>query len=203
MRAQIDSVIDAGADIVMLPFFDTVEQVRAFVDALAGRAKALLLVETAASITRIEPILAVDGVDEVHVGLNDLHRSLGVSFMYEIVASGLIDLVAESVRRCGRPVRFGFGGGALLDAKHPVTPADVLREHARVGSSMIILSRTFTGDAPDVKALRERVDLAREVARIREVLAKARARTPEEVEQDRRRIHATIWEVAAALRAAS
>ena len=203
MRAQIDSVVEAGADIVMLPYFETVEQVRAFVDALAGRAKALLLAETAASITRIKPILAVDGVDEVHVGLNDLHRSLGVSFMYEIVASGLLDMVAKAVRECGRPVRFGFGGGALLDAKHPVTPADVLREHVRLGSSMIILSRTFTGDAPDVKALRERVDLAREVGRIREVLAKARARTPAEVEADRRRIHATIWEVAAALRAAS
>ena len=200
MRAQIDAVVDAGADIVMLPYFTTAEEVRAFVDALAGRATALLLLETAASLTRIDPILAVDGVDEVHVGLNDLHRSLGLSFMYEILAAGLLDLVAERVRTCGRPVRFGFGGGALLDAKHPVAPADVLREHARLGSTMIILSRTFTGDAPDLQAMRGRVDLTREVARMREVLTEARTRTPDEIDNDRRRIHATIWRTAAALR---
>jgi hypothetical protein len=202
LRAQVDSVIAAGADIVMLPYFDNVEEVRAFVDAVAGRATVLLLVETAASLSRLEPILAVDGVDEVHVGLNDLHRSLGLSFMYEIVASGLLDLAAKHVHACGRPVRFGFGGGALLDARHPVAPSDVLREHARLGSSMIILSRTFTGDAPDAEALRHRVDLPREVERIREVLAQARSRTPDEVERDRTRIHATIWQAAAALRSA-
>ena len=200
MRAQVNSVIEAGADIVMLPYFTTVEEVREFVDAVGKRATTLLLVETAASLARIGPILAVDGVDEVHVGLNDLHRSLGLSFMYEIVAAGLLDLVAEHVRSCGRTVRFGFGGGALLDAKHPVTPADVLREHARLGSTMIILSRTFTGDASDVATLRQRVDLPNEVRRIREVLAQAHARSPEQVESDRRRIHATIWQAADSLR---
>ena len=203
MRAQVHEVIAAGADIVMLPYFTTAEEVRAFVDALAGRATALLLLETAAALARIEPILAVDGVDEVHVGLNDLHRSLGLSFMYEILAGGLIDHVAGRVRACARPVRFGFGGGALLDAKHPVAPADVLREHARLGSTMIILSRTFTGDAADVETLRERVDLGREVTRIREVITQARARTPGDAERDRQRIHATIWSTAAALRAGS
>jgi len=203
MREQVDDVVAAGADIVMLPYFTTPEEVRVFVDALGGRATALLLVETAAALARIEPILAISGVDEIHVGLNDLHRSLGLSFMYEILAAGLLDLVAERVRGCGRPVRFGFGGGALLDAKHPVAPADVLREHARLGSTMIILSRTFTGDAPDVKTLRERVDLTGEVRRIREVLDEARRRDVAETERDRARIHATIWSTAAALRAAS
>jgi len=202
MRAQVNSVIDAGADIVMLPYFNTVDEVGAFVDAVAGRATTLLLVETAASLARIGPMLEVNGVDEVHVGLNDLHRSLGLSFMYEILAAGLLDLVAEKVRSCGRAVRFGFGGGALLDAKHPVTPADVLREHVRLGSTMIILSRTFTGDASDAATLRKRVDLSAEVTRIREVLAQARARPPEQVESDRRRIHATIWRAAEALRKA-
>lgn len=200
MRAQVEDVLRAGADVIMLPYFTTAEEVRAFVDAVGGRATTLLLVETAAAVARIDPILAVAGVDEIHVGLNDLHRSLGLSFMYEVLASGLLDLVAERVRGAARPVRFGFGGGALLEAKHPVAPADVLREHARLGSSMIILSRTFTGDARDLRELRARVDLAREVARIRDVLAAARARSEAEIESDRRRIHATIWTAAAAMR---
>jgi hypothetical protein len=67
---------------------------------------------------------------------------------------------------------------------------------------MIILSRTFTGDAPNVAALRERVDLAREVARIRAAIADARARSHDEMERDRRRIHSIIWDTAASLGAA-
>ena len=203
LAEQVDAVVAAGADIVMLPFFTTPEEVVAFVAALRGRATAMLLVETAASLVRIDPILAVAGVDEVHVGLNDLHRSLGLTFMYEALASGLVDHAAERVRACGRSVRFGFGGGALLDAKHPVAPADVLREHVRIGSSMIILSRTFTGDAPNLAALHERVDLAREVSRIREVIARAHQRTSDEVERDRRTTNVSIWRAAAAMRAAS
>lgn len=203
LRSQVDAVIDAGADVVMLPYFTTVDEVRAFVDAVAGRATVLLLVETAPALARVGPILAVDGVDELHVGLNDLHRSLGLTFMYEVLAAGLLDVVAERVRECGRPVRFGFGGGALLDAKHPVAPADVLREHARLGSTMIILSRTFTGDASDVKTLRERVDLPREVTRIRDVLVQARSRSADEVERDRRRIRSAIWDAAAGMRTPS
>lgn len=198
---QVDEVIAAGADVVMLPYFTAPEEVAAFVSAVAGRATTLLLLETAAALVRIDPILEVEGVDEIHVGLNDLHASLGLTFMYEILASGLLDHVASRIRACVRPVRFGFGGGALLDADHPVAPADVLREHVRLGSSMIILSRTFTGDAPDVAALRERVDLAREVSRIREVIAQARERGPAEVERDMRRTREAAWRTAAALRA--
>lgn len=201
MAGQVDAVIDAGADVVMLPFFTELEEVAAFTASVRGRAKTTLLVETAAALARIEPIVATEGVDEVHVGLNDLHRSLGLSFMYEVLASGLLDLVADRVRGCGRPVRFGFGGGALLDAKHPVAPADVLTEHARLGSTMIILSRTFTADAPNVTALEARMDLPREVARIREVVRTARLRPPDQAELDRRRIHAGIWKAAASLKA--
>src|SRR3954468_16560418 len=85
MRAQVDAVIGAGADIVMLPYFTSPEEVREFTSAVAGRATALLLLETAAALVRIDRILEVDGVDEIHVGLNDLHRSLGLGFMYEVL----------------------------------------------------------------------------------------------------------------------
>jgi len=201
LARQVDDVIAAGADVVMLPFFTDADQVAEFVAAVGGRATTTLLLETAAALVRLDPILAVDGVDEVHVGLNDLHRSLGLSFMYETLASGLLDHIAARVHACRKPLGFGFGGGALLDAKHPVAPADVLKEHARLGSTMIILSRTFTGDVQDVAALRQRMDLAREISRIREVIKQARARGPDEVERDRRRIHAAIWRVAVAVRA--
>ena len=45
-KDEIDDVIVAGADIVMLPFFKTVEEVKQFISYVNGRAKTLLLVET-------------------------------------------------------------------------------------------------------------------------------------------------------------
>lgn len=198
---EVAAVIDAGADVVMLPYFTSSEEVERFVDAVAGRARTSLLLETPAALARLDRILDVAGVDEIHVGLNDLHVGMGVGFMYELVAGGVVEHVARRVAACGRPVRFGFGGGALIDAPHPVAPADVLREHIRLGSRAIILSKTFTGDAPSLEELERRMDLAGEVRKIRDVIAAARRRTAGEVEADRVRIHRRIWEAAAALRA--
>ena len=43
---EINGVIEAGADIIMLPFFKTVIEVERFVKAVNGRAKCCLLLET-------------------------------------------------------------------------------------------------------------------------------------------------------------
>lgn len=200
-QADVDAVIEAGADVVMLPYFTSVAEVEAFVRAVAGRARTCLLLETAPALARLDRILAVDGVDEIHVGLNDLHVGMGIGFMYELLAGGLLDHVASRIQACGRPIRFGFGGGALVDAPHPVAPADVLREHMRLGSRMIILSKTFTGDASSVDEMQRRMDLAAEIRKVRDVIASARRRSVAEVDADRLRIHRTIWQAAGALRA--
>jgi hypothetical protein len=197
--AEIAAVIRAGADIVMLPYFTRADEVRRFVDAVGGRARTCLLVETPAAIARLDEILAIDGVDEIHVGLNDLHAAMGLTFMYELLGGGLLDHVARRVAACGRPVRFGFGGGALIDAPHPLAPADVLREHMRLGSRMIILSKTFT-DASSLAELEGRMDLTVEVRKIRGVLAAARERPAAEIEADRLRVQRRIWEIADSLR---
>ncbi len=193
---EVEKVLAAGADVVMLPYFTELAEVEAFVQAVRGRATVCLLLEPAAAVARVDQFAALDGVNEIHVGLNDLHASMGLTFMYELLAGGLLDHISTRIRESCRPVRFGFGGGALLDAQHPLSPADVLREHIRLGSQMLILSKTFTGDASSVEELRGRLDLPREVNRIREVLAAARTRSKAEVEADRRRIHEQIWHVA-------
>ena len=135
-------------------------------------------------------------MDEIHVGLNDLHASMGLAFMHELLAGGVLDELASRIRAVAPAIRFGFGGGALLDAPHPVPPRDVLREHVRLGSRMIILSRTFTGDATNEAELAARVDLPAEIAKIRQAVAAARARTADETERDRLRIRELIWRVA-------
>jgi 2-keto-3-deoxy-L-rhamnonate aldolase RhmA len=200
-RAQVDDVARAGANVVMLPFFSTVTEVEAFVDAVGGRARTCLLLETAAAAVRVDRIAAIKGVDEIHIGLNDLHLSMGLRFMHELLAGGILDHLTSRIRAVAPGVRYGFGGGALVDAPHPVPPRDVLREHVRLGSRMIILSRTFTGDAESEDELAKRVDLPAEIGKIRAAVAEARRRTPEETERDRTRIRDLVWRTADTLAA--
>lgn len=139
-KDEIDASITAGADIVMLPFFKTVEEVRAFIGYVDGRAKTCLLLETAEAAMLIDEILKVPGIDMIHIGLNDLHLSLGMKFMFQLLTDGIVESLANKIKAKGIP--FGFGGIARLDTG-AVPGKYVLKEHYRLGSSMVIVSRSF------------------------------------------------------------
>ncbi len=139
-RDEIDAVIEAGADIVMLPFFKTVEEVKTFVSIVGGRAKTLLLLETVEAESLIDDILKIPGIDMIHIGLNDLHLEKGMKFMFQLLTDGTVDLLARKIKAKGIP--FGFGGLAQLNTG--MLPGNnVLKEHYRLGSSMVIVSRSF------------------------------------------------------------
>ena len=70
--AEISAAIDNGADIVMLPMWKTADDVKRFVELVNGRAKVLLLLETKEADRNLAQTLEVKGVDEIHIGLNDL-----------------------------------------------------------------------------------------------------------------------------------
>ena len=139
-KDEIDDVIAAGADIVMLPFFKTVAEVESFISFVDSRAKTCLLLETAEAATLIDEILKVPGIDMIHIGLNDLHLSLGMKFMFQLLTDGIVESLANKIKAKGIP--FGFGGLARLDAG-AVPGKYVLKEHFRLGSSMVIISRSF------------------------------------------------------------
>lgn len=139
-KDEIDASIDAGADILMLPFFKSVEEVSTFIDLVNGRAKTCLLLETAEAAMLIDEILKVPGIDMIHIGLNDLHLSLGMKFMFQLLTDGIVESLANKIKAKGIP--FGFGGIARLDTG-AVPGKYVLKEHYRLGSSMVIVSRSF------------------------------------------------------------
>lgn len=137
---EVDRVIRDGADIVMLPYFKTVNEVETFIHAVDGRAKTCLLCETPEAAEHIEEILAVPGIDEVHIGINDLHLGYHRHFMFELVADGTVEKLCTAFRRHG--LLYGFGGVARVG--EGALPAEyVLGEHYRLGSQMVILSRAF------------------------------------------------------------
>ena len=56
-KEEIDAVIQAGADLVMLPYFKTVGEVEKFLQYVGGRAKTMLLFETVDSVRLVDEIL--------------------------------------------------------------------------------------------------------------------------------------------------
>lgn len=139
-KDEINSVLKAGADIVMLPYFKTVEEVRTFVQLVNGRAKTMLLLETPEAVKNVDEILAVNGIDEIHIGLNDLSIGYGRSFMFELLADGTVEQLCFKFRKKGIP--FGFGGIASI-GKGTLPSEYIIKEHYRLGSGCVILSRSF------------------------------------------------------------
>lgn len=139
-KNEIEKTIEAGADIVMLPFFKSVEEVKQFITYVGGKAKTCLLVETPEAALLLDEIVELKGIDMIHIGLNDLHLALGKKFMFELLADGTVDRLSAKIKAKGIP--FGFGGIATLHGG--ILPGSkVLKEHYRLGSSMVIVSRSF------------------------------------------------------------
>ena len=143
-KDEIDRVVAAGADVIMLPMWQSVEQVRQFIRWVDGRAKTLLLLENQAAVDCLDRVVALPGVDEIHIGLNDLCISQGKKFLFQPLADGTVDAVCAKIKAAGIP--FGFGGfGRLGGGTLPA--AYIVAEHYRLGSSMSILSRAFCNTA--------------------------------------------------------
>jgi len=139
-KQEINDVINAGTDIVMLPMFKHQGEVNYFLKCVNSRVKTCLLLETSEALCRIDDILLLKGIDEIHIGLNDLHLALGVDFLFELLTDGIVEYLAEKIK--AKNIPFGIGGVALMD-EGKFNGKVVIKEHVRLGSSMVILSRTF------------------------------------------------------------
>jgi hypothetical protein len=113
-KEEIDKAIEYGANIVMLPYFKTVEE--------------------------IDKILKIPGLDEVLIGLNDLSLGYGKKFMFELLSDGTVEDLCYKFRKAGIP--YGFGGIAAL-GKGDLPAERIIMEHYRLGSTRAILSRSF------------------------------------------------------------
>ena len=137
---EINTVINAGADIVMLPMWKSAGDVEKFADIVGDRAKKMLLLETKEAWQCLDDVLKLGCADEIHIGLNDLRISTGKKFIFEPVADGTVESIFKIIKPYGVPCGFGgFGmpGEGLLLADL------IIAEHYRLGSSMAILSRSF------------------------------------------------------------
>lgn len=139
-QEEIDAVIEAGADIVMLPYFKSVQEIHEFLTIVNGRVRTMLLLETKEAAAITDVILTMKGIDEIHIGLNDLSISYGKTFMFELLTDGTVERLCRKMELAGK--FYGFGGIASLG--RGMVPAEmIIKEHYRLGSHMAILSRSF------------------------------------------------------------
>ena len=137
---EINAAIAAGADIVMLPFFKKASEVKRFLRIVDGRVKTMLLLETPEAVDALDEILAIPGIDEIHIGINDLSLGYGKPFMFQLLTDGTVEHLCRRIGRAG--IVYGFGGIASLG--RGLVPAElIIKEHYRLDSKMTILSRSF------------------------------------------------------------
>jgi len=105
--------------------------------------------------------------------------------MFEPLVNGLLDSLVDTIKKSGLP--FGFGGIARIGEGD--LPAElILAEHVRLGSSCVILSRTFHRKSESLTDIQNLMCLEEEVNKIhntRELLIK---RTEKEQYSDKKKV---------------
>ena len=191
-EAEINQVIAAGADMIMLPMWKTVEDVKQFLSFVNGRVKTTLLLETKEAVECLDQVLALGGFDEIHIGLNDLHLSYGLTFMFELLSNGTVESLCKKIAATGIP--YGFGGIARIG--EGTLPAEwIVKEHYRLGSTRAILSRSFC-NAEEIKDLKKiEVIFAENMARLRDCERDYTSLSEGEFEENRKAVKRCVAEI--------
>ena len=190
---EIEGAITSGADRLMLPMFRTLKDVQSLVDMVRSRVPITFLAETPQALVRLPAYLPMlETEDEVYFGLNDLSLGLGLKFLFEPLAGGLLDRPAVMLR--DQQIPFGFGGVARL-AGGKLPAENILGEHVRLGSSWVILSRAFHGgtelDSPESR----KIDLEHEIGRLRECEQNWRAAGNQALELNRQQLVQRVFSI--------
>lgn len=158
-QTEIDDAIANGADVIMLPMWRTADD--------------------------LPEALAILGIDQMHIGLNDLHLCYHQRFMFQLLTDGTVDRLCAELREASIP--YGFGGVGRPGSG--TLPAEyIIGEHYRLGSQYVILSRSFcnTGKITDLDEI-QRI-FTEGVADIRRVERNCAAWTQKQFEENHRRV---------------
>lgn len=194
---EIEAVIAAGADSIMLPMWKSYAEVDQFLTAVNKRVHTTLLLETKKAEACLDAVLEHPLLEGIHIGLNDLHLSYGLHFMFELYPEGVVERICCKCREKGVP--YGIGGiarlgGGLVPSEH------IIMEHYRLGSTAAILSRAFC-NSDEVRDMDELKSLfARELKKVRAYEESLPSRTEAEYEENRKTANKLIRNAAEVIR---
>ena len=184
-QAEIDASVQNGADVIMLPMWRTADDLCQLMQMVAGHAKVMPLLETDAAADNLTEALKVSGIDQMYIGLNDLHLCYHQKFMFQLLADGTVDRLCAGLREAKIP--YGFGG-----VGRPGTgtlPAEyIIGEHYRLGSQYVILSRSFCNTAKITDLNEIKRIFTEGVADIRRVERECTTWTQEQFDENHRRV---------------
>ena len=192
---QVEACIHYGANIMMLPMWRTASDLERFVSAVHGRSKVMPLLENTDAQDHVLEALEVPGIDSMFIGLNDLHLSQKKTFMFELLTDGTVEDLISKIRPTG--MLYGFGGIARPGTG--MLPAEcIIREHIRLGSSGVILSRSFC----NTELIRDKREIERifqdGVREIREVEEECKNWSEDQFMDNRERIRECVDRIVAA-----
>jgi hypothetical protein len=155
---EIEEVISKGADIIMLPYFKSYEEVEYFIKCVNKRAKVSLLIETKEALSFLNLLILNNDIDEYHIGLNDLSISLGNQTIFDSILDGTIENCISILKSSNKP--YGFGGvGSLSNKNLTIDPLLCLSEQIRLGCSIGWLGRSFRNLIKDKDSLEQEINL--------------------------------------------
>jgi 2-keto-3-deoxy-L-rhamnonate aldolase RhmA len=182
---EVERVLEAGADLLMVPMFTHVAHIEGVCAAAAGRAGVVPLFETAEAVEIAPEVMRLDGVREGYVGLNDLALSFGAPFLFQAMLDPRFDRLCRGLGASGKP--FGIGGIGRMGSGR--VPAHLLLgEYVGRGASRVILSRAFWNDADASHT----IDARAEIEAVRLEAARMQGRTEHEREQCWQALQAAI-----------
>lgn len=144
---EIDRVIDAGADEILVPMIKTRQEIEQVFKQVDGRLAIGLMIETTEALD-LAPVVNDYDVRRVFVGLNDLHITQGKPTLFHVLADGTVDMIRQQIRHAA----FGFGGLTLPGSGHPLPVDYFFHELARLDCQFTFLRRSFFSDSLKVPA---------------------------------------------------
>lgn len=150
---QVNKVIQNGADVIMLPMFSNIEEVKETISIINKRVYLDLLFETPKSLDLVD-LIPKNLVRKIHFGINDLALAYSFNSMFSCLFSKAV--ISAAFRAFKRNIEFGLGGLGSLGSK-PINPELIMAKLIQMKANRAILSRSFLKDIDisDFKSAKE------------------------------------------------
>lgn len=148
---EIDQAVNAGADILMLPMIQNIDNFKAIIGHINYRVSVLPLIETPYSIFKLKEIIEIAKPGQIHFGLNDLFISMGMKNLFEVLVSPIFASALNFVKDKVELIGIGGIGDPLIQQR--ITPELLINEYKLLGSRSVILSRSFFSKGYDEKRI--------------------------------------------------
>lgn len=139
IQTEVNSCISRGADVLMLPMFKKIDEIKYYLDLVNGRCAIDLLLETPESLNLINQIPFED-IRYIHFGINDLSIALNYKLMFQMYLDKNLNLATDYLRMANQI--FGIGGIGALGSL-PISPELIFVGSIKHGAKRLILSRSF------------------------------------------------------------